>query len=103
LRLFRWPALVLLLWFSWRLFAKKRRVRLTGRTPDRPMAPTAGIDSEFYLIEKHLAARGVPRRHGETPGDWLARLERTRTPEMQVPPLRDILNLHYAYRFDPQG
>ena len=62
-----------------------------------------GLDSEFYLLERRLAARGVTRQPSETLAHWLARaltdpgLDDLRTR------LRELLRLHYCHRFDPQG
>jgi len=65
-----------------------------------------GLDSEFYLLEKKLAARG-PAGAGRQPGEplsgWLARsLEESALADLRVP-LRELLQLHYRYRFDPRG
>jgi len=98
-KLLVWPLGVVLLWFLWRLVSKKNRVRRQDR--QQPSAPVlgAGHDSEFYLIEQHFAKAGLPRRTGEPLGVWADRLATA----MKFPPLRDIIALHYAYRFDPQG
>jgi hypothetical protein len=98
-----WIAPVAVLWFLWRLFAKKRQVRLQkeGRREERP--PHGGLDSEFYLIEKHLAKSGVPRRAEESLGKWMRRLETARHLDLDATSLREIIALHYAYRFDPRA
>jgi hypothetical protein len=36
-------------------------------------------------------------------GEWVHRLETMRQPGWDIAALRDIVALHYAYRFDPQG
>lgn len=76
-----------------------------------------GIDSEFYLIEKHLAASGLERRPNENWSDWLRRIEResksvnqtvsrseydlvTHSPTDSLP---HALALHQRHRFDPHG
>jgi hypothetical protein len=98
-----WFVPILVLWFSWRLFWKKRRVRLQ-RQKQRDQKPNyTGADSEFYLIEKHLMHAGLPRREGEPLGEWLRRLETARQAGVRIPPLEEIVALHYAYRFDPRG
>ena len=65
-----------------------------------------GLDSEFYLLEKKLAARspaGAGRQPGEPLSGWLARaLEEPALADLRVP-LRELLQLHYRYRFDPRG
>lgn len=62
-----------------------------------------GLDSEFYLLEKKLAARGVPRQPGEVLSDWLERA--LAAPDLAAlrAPLTELLRLHYAHRFDPAG
>jgi hypothetical protein len=62
-----------------------------------------GLDSEFYQLEKKLTAHGVPRQPGETLSVWL---ERALTEPNVLPlsaPLKQLLQLHYRHRFDPQG
>ncbi|MCX6897513.1 MAG: DUF4129 domain-containing transglutaminase family protein [Verrucomicrobia bacterium] len=98
-----WFVPILMLWFSWRLFWKKRRVRLQGHRQREQRPRYAGADSEFYLIEKHLTQAGLPRREGEPLGEWLRRLEAARRAGMRIPSLEEIVVLHYAYRFDPLG
>ncbi|MBI5685186.1 MAG: DUF4129 domain-containing protein [Verrucomicrobia bacterium] len=91
------------IWFSWRLFWKKGRIRLKDRKQRKETSPRAGADSEFYLIEKHLTKAGLPRREGESLREWLRRLETSRRAGVRIPPLEEIVALHYAYRFDPLG
>ena len=88
-------------------WSKQRRLPLpTQPTRDRP-----GLDSEFYLIEKHFAARALERRTCE---NWSAWLRRIGEPEytgagMNVSRgagegrLSCLLLLHQRHRFDPQG
>jgi hypothetical protein len=62
-----------------------------------------GLDSEFYLLEAKLAARGVPRQPGEPLSIWLVRaLEEPALADMRGP-LQELLRLHYRHRFDPLG
>jgi hypothetical protein len=62
-----------------------------------------GLDSEFYRLEKKLAARGLPRSDGETLSDWLERaLTEPALADLREP-LRELLRLHYRLRFDPPG
>jgi hypothetical protein len=62
-----------------------------------------GLDSEFYQLEKKLAGRGVPRQAGEPLSDWLERaLVEPGLTGLRAA-LQELLNLHYRYRFDPQG
>lgn len=61
-----------------------------------------GEDSEFYLIEKALNESGFTRDRSETFKQWIERVQANlTTPEKNE--LRSIIELHYRYRFDPQG
>ena len=68
------------------------------RGPDWP-----GLDSEFYLLEQKLSGGGRQRRPGQSLSDWVTEIagdpDRTDLRE----PLRQLLRLHYRYRFDPWG
>jgi hypothetical protein len=62
-----------------------------------------GLDSEFYLLERKLAARGVARQPSEPLSDWLTRaLADPALVDLRIP-LQELLRLHYGYRFDPRG
>jgi protein-glutamine gamma-glutamyltransferase len=112
---FRWGQTHLRQYFLWALapvlalllcqiIFRSRRRRHIG-TQREPAATTLwpGLDSEFYLVEKRLAERGVQRRPCEPLSAWLRRASadpgladlRTR--------LQELLTLHYRYRFDPEG
>jgi hypothetical protein len=62
-----------------------------------------GLDSEFYQLEKNLGTRGVPRQTGEALSDWLERALTEPALTAVRANLRELLNLHYRHRFDPQG
>jgi hypothetical protein len=62
-----------------------------------------GLDSEFYLLERALAARAVPRQPGETLSDWLGRALTDPALADLRKPLQELLPLHYGLRFDPRG
>lgn len=65
--------------------------------------PTAdGLDSEFYLLEKRLGEWGLARKPSETARQWIARLQQ-KLPQSQMHSLNQIIDLHYRYRFDPDG
>ena len=96
------PVLLLLLYQI--IFRRGRKRRAT------PKAGTAaatifwpGLDSEFYLLERKLAARGVPRPPGQPLSDWLKRaLADSALADLRAP-LQELLRLHYCHRFDPKG
>jgi len=84
-------------------FRRGRPRRGAGKAtgPVRPDWP--GLDSEFYQLEAWLATRGTPRRPGETLGSWLERSLADASLAEWRTPLRELLRLHYQYRFDPAG
>ena len=98
-----WLAPVLLVWFGWRIFSRKRHVQLQNSRSHAKRFSGVGLDSEFYFIERRLAQTGIPRREGESLGAWVNRVEAAQGHGALIPPLRDIIALHYAYRFDPTG
>jgi hypothetical protein len=62
-----------------------------------------GLDSEFYLLERKLAARGVPRQPSEPLSGWLTRALADPAMADLRQPLQELLRLHYVHRFDPRG
>ena len=95
------PVLALLL--GQIIFRQKRKRQKSPEPGGAGNTVWPGLDSEFYLIEQKLAARGVPRQKNEPLTDWL---ERTTTDSTLVnlrKPLRELLRLHYCCRFDPRG
>ena len=63
----------------------------------------AGLDSEFYLLERKLAERGVQRDASEPLSDWLERAAVAPDLGDLRGSLHELLGLHYRYRFDPLG
>ncbi|MGB8702311.1 MAG: transglutaminase domain-containing protein [Thermosynechococcaceae cyanobacterium] len=63
---------------------------------------TDGLDSEFYILEKRLGEWGLERQSSETVRQWILRLKQ-KLPESKMNHLNQIIDLHYRYRFDPQG
>jgi hypothetical protein len=98
--------LPLLLWAVWRITAKLRHMRKLKKAivlkEDKPVQ-IAGSDSAFYRIERRLNALGLRRYCWETPLTWLNRIERTADLAVSLGVPRELLMLHYRYRFDPQG
>jgi len=62
-----------------------------------------GSDSEFYSIEKALNNSGFFRHPSETLQNWIKGLQNEHSTSQRLDKLGAILNLHYRYRFDPQG
>jgi protein-glutamine gamma-glutamyltransferase len=93
------------LFFVWSARRKKRDRRLkwrskSARVASKPIAD--GLDSEFYLLEQRLGKQGLNRQSSETIRQWILRLQQ-KLPESQMSNLNQIIDLHYCYRFDPQG
>ncbi len=81
---------------------RKRRAQLkSGRFSATVSWP--GLDSEFYILERKLAARDVPRSAGEPLSDWLTRALTDPALADLREPLQQLLRLHYGHRFDPRG
>lgn len=94
------------IYLLWKMIRKKcsqgsnrRRHKISSRSR-QPI--TDGLNSEFYLIEKCLGDWGLARRSSETVRQWLGRLEQE-LPDPYMRDLHQIIDLHYRYRFDPQG
>ncbi len=98
-----WLLIPLFLIVGWRLYSKKRIKRVTI---DKELKPESsyhpGADSEFYVIEKRLQELGFVRYPWEPLSHWIHRIERHASP-LSRQSLHPILDLHYRYRFDPEG
>ena len=80
---------------------REHKALAAGQSAARTVWP--GLDSEFYLLEKKLAAQGCFRRPGQSQSDWLKQAATAPDLAGLREPLRQLLNLHYRYRFDPRG
>jgi len=90
------PVLGLLLYqIIFRRGRARRRQAKSGESGAAAFRP--GLDSEFYLLERELAARGVPRPPGEALSDWLPRTLADPALADLREPLRELLPLHYAH------
>lgn len=96
------PVLLVLLYHI--IFRRRGKLRANqaNQSKSEPIL-WPGLDSEFYQLEKKLAARGVPRQTGESLADWLERALRKPALTQWREPLHDLLFLHYRHRFDPRG
>jgi hypothetical protein len=96
------PLLALLLYQI--IFRRGRRRRAQPKAEKSAAAIFwPGLDSEFFLLERKLAGRGVPREPGEPLSNWLARALADPALAGLRMPLQDLLRLHYRHRFDPRG
>ena len=89
---------VLALILGWRMFGGKRAARKgdAGAAFARQRYP--GEDSEFYAVEKTLAARAP----GETQAAWVKRIASDFSLQ-ELNQIKAALQLHQRYRFDPAG
>jgi protein-glutamine gamma-glutamyltransferase len=95
------PVMLVLLYHI--LFRRRKKRRAAGENKNEAAIIWPGLDSEFYQLEKKLAARGLPRQPGETLSAWLERaLAEPAVAELRAP-LQALLHLHYRHRFDPPG
>jgi len=85
------------------IISRSRRRRGNKEKRRATSSISVGADSEFYQLEQRLAARGLRREIGETLTPWLARTMREPAFRTISQPLHDLVELHYRYRFDPQG
>jgi protein-glutamine gamma-glutamyltransferase len=95
------PVLALLLY---QIIFRSRRQR-QPLNPDGAGTGTAwpGLDSEFYQVERKLARRGAARQPCEPLSAWLLRTSTDPALADMRDHLRELLTLHYRYRFDPEG
>jgi transglutaminase-like putative cysteine protease len=89
---------VLALILGWRMFGGRRIARKGIAGSGAARLPYPGEDSEFYAVEKSLAARAP----GETHAAWLQRVAAGFSSQ-KLQQLREALRLHQRYRFDPEG
>jgi hypothetical protein len=81
-----------------------RRV-IKSQKPSENLQTTESIyhNTEFYLIEKRLNELGFNRQPAESLKQWLTRIKQQDTTSDMIEELSSLVELHYRYRFDPQG
>ncbi|SKB11087.1 Transglutaminase domain-containing protein [Planktothrix sp. PCC 11201] len=88
-------------------FQAKKRVHRFKSTKIRSQpiltAPKPGTDSDFYRIEKSLNELGFFRHPSESLKSWMKRLKRESPQNPLMNDLSSMVELHYRYRFDPEG
>jgi transglutaminase-like putative cysteine protease len=98
-----WTVVPILALLLYQIIFRQRR-RSAGKGSKSNLANFwPGLDSEFYELEKKLAARGLGRQGSEPLSEWLRRIAQDETLREIKAPLREVLALHYRYRFDPEG
>ena len=95
------PILALLLY---QILFRSRRQRQRRQQQGLGVAVAwPGLDSEFYVLERKLAERGVERQLSEPLSRWLQRAASEAALAEMKDQLQALLRLHYSYRFDPHG
>ena len=95
------PVLALLLYQI--VFRSRRRRQRPSWAEAGATILWPGLDSEFYQIEQRLAERGAARQPSEPLSAWLLRASADPALTKMKRPLQELLDLHYRYRFDPEG
>ena len=95
-----WLLVPLLLIFVWRVARHQRVARRTSKRRNESPAEMTGTQSSFYRIVARLQVLGLTKARGETLQSWLQHLSASGQVEGLEVALRDILPLHYRYRFD---
>jgi hypothetical protein len=85
------------------IFRSRRRRLAQSQEAPGAAAHWPGLDSEFYQIERRLAERGARRQPSEPLSAWLRRVTTDPALAGVRSRVRELLRLHYRYRFDPQG
>jgi hypothetical protein len=99
-----WVLVPLIVIFARKLYSQNRVKRIKiekERVDDTRVNP--GKDSEFYRVEKRLNEFGFYRESGETFSFWISNIEANRPSFLDLGEIRELLTLHYRYRFDPKG
>jgi len=89
-------------YFLYQIIYHRRRHKPAATVKPVPGPHWPGLDSEFYLLEQKLSG-GLLRRPGQSLSDWMNEVVGDPARGVLREPLRQLLRLHYRYRFDPQG
>lgn len=97
-----WALLPVLLLLAIQIFRKRRNRH--GNIKEGPVPEVwPGLDSEFYQLESRLSSLGLPRPVDEPLNSWVVRAARSAGVSGDGSGFRELLRLHYKYRFDPRG
>jgi protein-glutamine gamma-glutamyltransferase len=89
-------------WVSRRHFSRRSKSLPRSTTRLSRQSKNDDLASAFSRIEKRLGEWGVERKSSETVRQWIVRLKQ-KLPDSKMNHLNEIIDLHYRYRFDPQG
>jgi protein-glutamine gamma-glutamyltransferase len=98
-----WALVPVLTFLLFQILFRARRKRKGTKKGRQSSFTWPGLDSEFYLLERALAQRGLVRDPGEPLSRWLIRATSDASFVRVQDQLRNVLRLHYRYRFDPAG
>ena len=91
---------LLIIYFFWRLFTDSRFISLRQKTPLQSNTPEKpGQNSPIYKLTRQLEENGEERPQGMTLHMWLLAKGNYYKNSLLLP----LLDLHYRYRFDPEG
>jgi hypothetical protein len=93
-----WLLIPLFIILFWRLYFKER-ISKNSQINLPAKKPNSGADSEFYIVIDRLNKLGFNRQQGETLYQWIRRIK----PNIDITNILHALELHYRYRFDPEG
>jgi hypothetical protein len=99
-----WLLIPLVIIICWRFYSRRQIKREREKSDDKVVEDIReGSDSAFYLIEEKLVKSGYSRPASETLTGWLNRIGSLHPHPAYIRSLKSILDLHYRYRFDPEG
>ena len=91
---------LVIIYFFWRLFTDSRFISLRQKTPPQGNTPEKpGQNSPIYKLTRQLEENGEERPQGMTLHMWLLAKGNYYKNSLLLP----LLDLHYRYRFDPEG
>ena len=97
------PLFCYLLWRSIQVFQGQQKNTAEALTSEQAsQLQRNGLDSELYEIEAQLRSQDLQRLPAESFLQWCDRVK-TALSESQWQLLREMLALHYRYRFDPNS
>jgi hypothetical protein len=100
-----WALIPILVFLLYRIIFRRRRKRGAKSQAEKTAKAVfwPGLDSEFYLLERRLTGRSVPRHPSEPLSVWLTRALNDPVLVDLHEQLAKLMRLHYRHRFDPRG
>lgn len=94
-----WILLPVLLFYLWRIIFSKRSSQAAQQVRQQVIINRQGEDSPFYRLCNELEKIHGSRSRGQTLQQWLSSLAKRENRQE----ILSLLQLHYRYRFDPDG